>query len=314
MALIAVEDFTPTGWAPGIDPGQRSRQYCQQLETGHILFFARTPFTLPEADLLFLRTVRQASSAYHKNIAYRPLQDRVTGFADGKAEGDRLRAVFRTYSRAVIDFVATFLAPYAPTWRIDYASFRPLEESTRVLPPKKRNDLLHVDAFPTRPTHGRCILRVFTNIHPDRPRRWMTGPPFEVIVERWVPPAMLGRLTRWARSPVRRFGRRVLAGLRRLGLPVVVRPPYDRFMLWLHDYLKTSPAFQTECPKEHWEFPPGSTWMCFTDIVPHAVLGGQYALEQTFLIDPAAFQRPEQAPVRILERRCGVRLAGSDSG
>lgn len=311
MPLVTVQDFTPAGWVPGVDSDRRSRQYCQELEAGHILFFARAPFALPESDLAFLRNVRQASSAYHKNIAYRPLQDRVTGFADGKAEADRLRAVLRNYSRAVIDFVTAFLAPYAQTWQVDYASFRPLEESTRVLPPKKRNDLLHVDAFPTRPTHGRSILRVFTNIHPDRPRVWMTGPAFETVVERWVPPAMLGRLTRWARSPVRRLGQRVLAGLRRLGLPVVPRPPYDRFMLWLHDYLKASRAFQTECPKERWEFPAGSTWICFTDIVTHAVLGGQYALEQTFLIDPSAFQRPERAPVHILERRCGVRLVGS---
>jgi len=302
MALVSIEALPSPGET------ERRRDYCRQLEAGHILFFPTVPFDLPPEDRTFLISVRQAESAYHKNIAYRPAQDRVTGFEAGQVDAERLRAVLRRYSQNVIRFVADFLSPYAQHWRIDYASLRPVEESGRPMPLKKRNDLLHVDAFPTRPTYGRCILRVFTNIHPNRPRVWVTGPPFETVVDRWVPPAMLKRLARWARSPARRWGRTVLGWVRRVGLPVTPRSTYDRFMLWLHDYLKASPDFQANCPKERWEFPAGSTWMCFTDIVPHAVLAGQYALEQTFLIDPATFQTPDRAPIRILESRCGVAL------
>ncbi|GBC85413.1 hypothetical protein HRbin11_01862 [bacterium HR11] len=303
MTLVPVETLPSPGDI------ERRRDYCRQLEAGHILFFPTAPFDLSPEDRAFLLSVRQAESAYHKNIAYRPAQDRVTGFESGRVDVDRLRAALRTYSQNVLRFVSDFLSPYVSDWRIDYASLRPVEESGRPMPLKKRNDLLHVDAFPTRPTYGRCILRVFTNIHPSRSRVWVTGPPFEAVVDRWVPPRMLRRLTRWARSSVRRWGRTALGWLRRAGLPVTPRSPYDRFMLWLHDYLKASRDFQENSPKERWEFPPGSTWMCFTDIVPHAGLAGQYALEQTLLIDPTAFQTPDRAPIRILERRCGVALA-----
>ncbi len=56
------------------------------------------------------------------------------------------------------------------------------------------------------------------------------------------------------------------------------------------------------------EFPPKSSWLVFTDLVGHAVLAGQYALEQTFTVSRQALRQPEQAPVSILERLAGVPL------
>jgi hypothetical protein len=38
------------------------------------------------------------------------------------------------------------------------------------------------------------------------------------------------------------------------------------------------------------------------------VLGGQYALEQTFLVDPGAMVTPDSAPVAVLEKMAGARL------
>ena len=72
--------------------------------------------------------------------------------------------------------------------------------------------------------------------------------------------------------------------LRAVGLPVVQRSAYDRFMLGFHDYLKFNHDYQETCAKYRFEFPPDSTWMVFTDIVPHAVLSGQHALEQTVIV------------------------------
>ena len=57
-------------------------------------------------------------------------------------------------------------------------AIRPFEEQNRDLSMRRRNDLLHTDAFPTRPTHGARILRFFHNIHPDRGRDWMVTDPF----------------------------------------------------------------------------------------------------------------------------------------
>jgi hypothetical protein len=41
--------------------------------------------------------------------------------------------------------------------------------------------------------------------------------------------------------------------------------------------------------------------MVYTDMVPHAVLSGQYALEQTFLVEHSALVTPESSPLSVLE-------------
>ena len=79
-------------------------------------------------------------------------------------------------------------------------------------------------------------------------------------------------------------------------------------MLRLHDHLKADAQFQASAPKQRWEFPPGSSWILFTDFVPHAALSGQFALEQTYIVPRAALLQPEKAPVNILERLVGVPL------
>ncbi len=83
----------------------------------------------------------------------------------------------------MIAFLSSFLAPYAGKWILDFASFRPFEEDGRDLPLHKRNDLLHVDAFPSRPTRGGRILRVFTNLNLSKPRVWQTTGPFESFAQ-----------------------------------------------------------------------------------------------------------------------------------
>ena len=88
-------------------------------------------------------------------------------------------------------------------------------------------------------------------------------------------------------------------------MKVVNRSAYDKFMLRFHDYLKENSEFQANTPKIHIDFPPMATWMCYTDSVPHAVLSGQYALEQTFIIPVKAMVMPEKSPVRVLEKLAG---------
>ena len=79
-------------------------------------------------------------------------------------------------------------------------------------------------------------------------------------------------------------------------------------MLQLHDHGKLSETYQRESPRTRIDFPAGSTWICFTDQVLHAALGGQYMLEQTFFLPPAAMRHPERSPLRTLERLTGRSL------
>jgi 3-deoxy-D-manno-oct-2-ulosonic acid (Kdo) hydroxylase len=308
MGLIEIRDVSASGWAVPAESLERSRKYCEGLEQGNILFFPTTPFTIPEAHRSFLLNVRQPNTAHHKNISYKPSRSRVQAFARGTADGKGLSEIMESYSRAVVDWLQRFLLPYAGHWQVDFASFRSIEEQGRELPVSKRNDLLHIDAFPTRPSNGNRILRVFTNLNPSQPRVWLTSEPFEVWARQYGNSAGLLAIAAKTRSTPHLIGRRVARLASAAGIPIVDRPLYDRFMLTFHHYLKNNREFQEGSPKSKWEFPPGSTWLVFTDMVPHAVLSGRFALEQTFLVSRQALLRPDLAPYRVLERLAGVGL------
>jgi hypothetical protein len=290
MSQVVVEEA-----APGSD--------CRRsLEEGRILLFPPLALQLPAEDVAFLLSQRQSGARYHKNIAYRPAKDRISGVAGGEgADAERLRRVLADYSRRAVEFTASVLPDYARAWKVDYASFRPVQEEGRELPVRARNDLVHVDAFPTRPSGGDRILRVFTNVNPEAPRVWLSAGTFDDLAGRFaVSSGLLARARR----------RRLSDLFRRLGLPVRVRSPYDRFMLSFHHFLKENRAFQEQTDdKTRLSFPPGSTWMVFTDMVSHAVLSGRFALEQTFMVARETLALPGRAPIAILERIAGAPMS-----
>jgi hypothetical protein len=304
MGLVTISRELLSGAASGA----QARTWCAQLEAGDILYFPETPVRISQEDVAFLLGQQQAGSSLHKNIAYKPMIDKLSG-VDTKttdaAAVARLQSIMREYSKSVVAFLTGFLSPYQAKWELDYASFRPQEEQGRDLPLRKRNDLLHTDAFPTRPTHGARILRFFNNIHPSRTRDWVVGDPFATIVKQFAPgeiaPSPGNALSRVAKG----MGRAVGLGA---ALPAIRRSAYDDFMMRFHNFLKENGRFQAECAKYPWQFPAGSSWMVYTDTVPHAVLAGQYALEQTLLVKPEVLVAPETSPLKVLEGIAGTAL------
>lgn len=309
MSCVQIDDYQyPGGWRNPGSAAARSRWACEQLENGEILSFPKLPFVLPEEDRQFLLPQRQSKFKVHKNISYRPKQDALRGFAsDEKEDAERLRDIMRRFSANTVQFVSQVLAPYASKWALDFATYRP-EEEGRDLPLNKRNDLLHVDAFPSRPIYGGRILRVFTNINPEKPRVWNTTDRFAALLARFSDDVGAKAIVAKA-GKGRALRRSGAAVLKALGLRVPYRSPYDVFMLRFHAYLKANGDFQQNCKKIRTEFPPMSTWMVFTDDVPHAVPSGQFALEQTFIIPQSALVAPEKSPLRVLEALCGPGLA-----
>ncbi len=284
------------------DPSVDSRAV---LERGDILFFPRGGFEISKEIREALMGASQDARSFHKNIAYKPNVDRVSGLVDPK-ETERVRPAMREYSKRALDFMASILPAYARAWKIDYASFRSIEERGRDLPQNKRNDLLHVDAFPTRPVFGDLILRCFTNVNPEQWREWLTGDPFELLAEREAVKAGLPRFA--SPNPLQGVMRGAIRALSKAGIPVTDRSRYDAFMLHFHDWLKNNREYQENCRKFRFDLPPGSTWLVFTDVVPHAVLGGRLALEQTVIVSRASLREPARAPASILEKIVGVPL------
>jgi hypothetical protein len=285
---------------------EASAEEYRGLEMGDILYFPASPSLISEENRTFLVTQKQVDASYHKNVSYRPAEDRLKGVdQDDPAQRDRVHAIMRDYSRSAIEFMSTLLKKYAASWKIDFASFRPIEEAGRRASLHSRNDLLHFDNFPTRPSHGDRLLRIFTNINPEQPRVWVTTDHFEALAGKFADRIGLHKKPT-AFDACKNLTVKAAATL---GLPVIDRPAYDRFMLKFHHAMKEDAGFQQSCRKDRWEFPAGSTWIVFTDGASHACLSGQYMLEQTFIVRRASLANPDKAPIAILEKLAGYPLA-----
>jgi len=135
---------------------------------------------------------------------------------------------------------------------------------------------------------------------------WNTTENFESLASRFANDAGLKQIAEGDSV----ISRTVQSWGEKLGFRGMGRTPYDMFMLRFHDYLKENAEFQANYPKFKLEFPPLATWIVFTDCVAHAVISGQFAIEQTFLIPPQALVAPQFAPYRILENLAGRPLVG----
>jgi hypothetical protein len=192
--------------------------------------------------------------------------------------------------------VAALLPGYVLNLRRARTSLRLFEVEQRVSSYKKDDKRLHVDAFPSRPTRGERILRVFSNVNPEgRPRVWRLGEPFADMARRYLPQVPRP----WSGSAW------LLAGL---GVTKGRRSEYDHIMLRLHDLAKADLEYQRSVPQQEVPFPPGSAWIVFSDQVLHAAMSGKYLLEQTFHLPVAGLQDQRTAPLRVLERMTGRRL------
>ncbi len=273
----------------------------QIVERGGVVDYPVCPFAIPTGDDLQFLLAQELSSAGHKNISYTPRTGTARGYRlRTDADAERLRDLLAAFAGSVSRWLASTFPRYAATARPDQVTYRPQEEAVRRLRQTARNDLLHVDAFPSRPTQGWRILRVFANVNPTEPRVWVTSDPFARLLERYGRQAGLP-------GPGPGLGHRIS----RIFRPK--RTEYDAFMLRLHDFLKANDDFQARTPKRLWSFAPGSAWVAMTDACSHAVLRGRFALEHSFFIPPHGLALPEESPAALLARAVGrpvLRSAG----
>jgi hypothetical protein len=273
----------------------------ERLERGELITFAPCPIALPEGperDFLFAQQLHSAK----KNISYNPETEFVTGFAyHADEQEDRLTAIMKAFSSNVQDWLGKLLPRYARGLKPDRASYRPEEEATRKLRLTARNDLLHIDAFPSRPARGWRILRLFINIHAAEARVWVTSHTFDKLLAEYGAQAGLPNV--FTEGWAWRFGQGLLSIFQPGGHQ---RSVYDRFMLRFHHFLKTNDRFQERAPKRFWHFGPNTAWLAFTDGLSYADLRGRFALEHSFFVAPHVLALPELAPAALLERACGA--------
>jgi len=90
--------------------------------------------------------------------------------------------------------------------------------------------------------------------------------------------------------------------MKSVGITKGVRTPYDHVMLNIHDTMKSRDDYQRDAVQNEFHFPPGSTWIVYTDQVSHAAMGGQHLFEQTFYLPVHAMADEAKSPLRVLER------------
>jgi hypothetical protein len=286
-----LESLPLTDWTGPFDAQTKTRA-LSALESGAVLFFPNLAFTLQDSEKPFLDAGVSDGKAKNISLDHRSGKMQASSLTGERA--DQLAAMIERFGRQAGGLVQG-LFPYRNVERAR-TSYRPVQVKGRSYSKISDDRLLHIDAFPSRPMRGRRILRFFANVAPSSDRHWHVGEPFEDFARRFLPrvgPHWPGKSWLYDKLGVT-HGRRSL---------------YDELMLSLHDAAKLDENFQQNSPHQAISFLPGSCWLVYTDMVLHAALGGEFALEQTFHLDVEELAEPQRAPIRVLERLSGKTLA-----
>ena len=264
---------------------QSDDNYTRSLEKGQVLFFPQLAFDDHfSADLLTPEILSEKA----KNVSYDPNTGSIKGCAH---RSEDIKTMMADYAKSSAMLVESLFPHYRGKLTPGKTSYRPVQTKGRKSSYRKDDSLLHIDSFPSMPVHGKRILRVFSNINPHgETRDWRVGASlddaFDHCLENVKPPIPFTRkLMDW------------------LGLTKSYRSEYDHYMLHLHHAMKRDPHFQVNTPQQHVNFPPRSSWLVFTDQVPHAAMRGQYLMEQTFYLDVEDMLQPETSPLYRLRKR-----------
>ena len=260
------------------------------LEAGKVLYFPRLAFqSTPSEQHFFAPEIRDPKS---RNISL-DAQGKLKGAVGDSAAQAALASMigrFRTQAQSLID---SLLPQYLGKLRLAPTSYRPSQVETRAQSWRADDRRLHVDAFPSRPNYGERILRVFTNVNPEgAPRVWRVGEPFEMVARRYLP-------------HVKSYSAWQAKVLNAIHVTKSLRSEYDHLMLQLHDCMKADLDYQRDASQVTMPFPAGSVWVCFSDQASHAVMSGQYMMEQTFHLPAAQQHDPSASPLAILSRLTG---------
>ena len=288
-----VRTFPDTDWTAAPTERAPTTNVEHLLEGGHVLCFPHLAFALSEQEQRFLTPA--VSDGKAKNISLRD-DGSIRGASGSAQDQTELRDMIQRFSTQAQHLVDRLFPHYRGKLRAAKASYRPMQVEGRDTSWRKDDTRLHVDAFPSNPVHGVRLLRVFTNLNPTgAPRKWRVGEPFPEFLQRFAP-----RLT----PPVPGSA----AVMRALKITKSQRTDYDHYMLQLHDRMKADLAYQKDAPQRDVDFAPGTTWVVFSDQVLHAVMGGQYMMEQTFYLEPTHQLYPHTAPLKVLEDLLGKAL------
>ncbi len=270
----------------------------RHLEAGDVLYFPTLPFVLtPEESALLDPAL---VSPKRKNIMYQADKDAIRGTADtvSQAQEAALKGLLKRYAESSYRLLTDLIPEYKGKLHSPMNTLRlnAIDEWSDSHSFRKDDRRLHVDAFPSRPLHGKRIIRIFNNINPNGiPRKWRVGEAFPQLASRLLP-------------KTKAYSSLGASLLDKLQITKSRRTHYDHIMLQFHDLMKEDEDYQKNGIQWDVNFMPGSTWICFSDQTPHAAMSGQFMLEQTYQLDVEDMVNPAQSPLKVLEGMVGKPL------
>jgi 3-deoxy-D-manno-oct-2-ulosonic acid (Kdo) hydroxylase len=285
--MDVLEELAVTSWEKPISKNVQHKA-IQSLEQGKVLYMPSLSFSIQHEESLFFSS--KNVDPKRKNISYDIKSDHVGGALWSGEELHKLKEMLRRYALVSTSFLQRLFPHYSQYLVQAKTSFRPIEIYRRKSSIRKDDTRLHVDAFPSNPTKGRRILRMFTNVNPEgKPRVWRVGEPFEEVVKKFACKIS---------APLPGSARL----LQLLKVTKDRRTSYDHYMLHMHNRMKKDNHYQSKVDQEEIHFPAGSSWIVFTDQVSHAAMAGQHVLEQTFSLPAEGLNEASTSPLKILEK------------
>ena len=285
-----ITEFGLSQWTEAPDSTDQASM-IDSLENGQVLLFKNLPFSLKDNEKQFL-TPEVITTQKRKNISYNINNKDIKG-----CDNILVAQMMERFANSAIQLINNLFPHYKNHIKTGRTSYRPVEIATRApLSGSKDDRLLHVDAFPATPVAGKRILRVFSNIHPNHGTRdWRLGKSFAEAMEKFIP--QISKPLPGIRTLKKLF--KITRGYQTL---------YDYYMLNLHNTMKADENYQRQYP-DIYALPSQSTWIVYTDAAPHAAMGGQYLLEQTFYLPSENMAFPERSPLKKLEKFLGYSLS-----
>lgn len=265
--------------------------WINALESGKVIHFSNLPFNISQTEKKLLSPLILKKNCRNVSLS---TTNQLKGAECDAYLLDALTNLMKRFRQNA----TTLITSLAPNYKLETSptSFRPIQVEDRKQSYRGNDKLLHVDAFTTRPNHGKRILRVFININPNNiPRVWRIGEPFENVANNFL-------------HKVKPYSSWQASFLHKIKITKSLRSEYDHIMLQLHDIMKLDSNYQSNAEQIIIPFYSGSVWVCFSDQTSHSVLSGQFMMEQTFNLPLSSLYNPDSSPFAILSNIIGKKL------
>lgn len=198
---------------------------------------------------------------------------------DQKAGEEEFLAFLRQFLNIAASTVGLTLGLESSFLCSDRVTWRPYELATTARRWNARDDLFHLDSFPSRPAKGRRILRLFYNASATDNIIWSHTFNLDNYIKSYLS-----------------IGPDFLSGNRSDTFS-------DNLMAQIHDQMKRQEDFQEKTPRVLHTFAPGEAWVALTDTCLHSYLRGDWLMDVSWFVSAPWLIQSYWSPNASFERK-----------